>query len=167
MTQTQPSPAPIQAPAPPVPTRPVLEPRCSPMPVPPRPLARPMQQVLPTPPVVHAFCHMPRQALAPPCQPQVSVQSKQRRILDPFEAAILREQADQEQTVAAAPEPSPYKQFPAAAPALQEDDDDLVKDLEDAMSTAEAEEQTVVAALQDEDEDDNWDDLAKELEIEE
>ncbi|XP_066357917.1 uncharacterized protein [Miscanthus floridulus] len=96
----------------------------------------------------------------------VSVQSKQRRILDPFEAAILREQAE-EQTVAAAPEPSPYKQFPAAAPALQDDDDDLVKDLEDAMSTAEAEEQTVVAALQDEDEDDNWDDLAKELEIEE
>jgi len=63
--------------------------------------------------------------------------------------------------VAAAPH---LPESPSAAPALQDDEDDgLVKALEDAMSTAEAEEQTVSAALQDEDED-GWDELDKEIE---
>jgi hypothetical protein len=130
---TRPSPAPIQAPALPVPIHP------------PRPLAQPKEQVpLPTPQVIRASL------------------PKQRRILDPFEASMLRDEAE-EQTVAAAPH---LPESPAAAPALQDvDDDDLVKALEDAMSTAEAEEQTVAAALQDEDEDeDGWDELDKEIE---
>jgi hypothetical protein len=106
------------------------------MPAPPRPLAQPKEQVpLPTRQVIRASL------------------PKQRRILDPFEATMLT----------AAPHPP---ESPAAAPALQDDDDDdLVKALEDAMSTAEAEEQTVAAALQDEDEDeDGWDELDKEIE---
>ena len=139
---TRPSPAPIQAPALPVPIPPAVEARRLPMPAPPRPLAQRKEQVpLPAPQVIRASL------------------PKQRRILDPFEATMLRDEAEV-QTVAAAPH---LPESPAAAPALQDDEDDgFVKALEDAMSTAEAEEQTVSAALQDEDED-GWDELDKEI----
>jgi hypothetical protein len=66
----------------------------------------------------------------------VPVLEKQRRwILNPFEAAMLRDESE-EQTVAAAPHPP---ESPATAPGLQDDDDDdLVKAMEDTMSTPEA-----------------------------
>ena len=97
---------------------------------------------------------------------------KQRRILDPFEATMLRDEAEV-QTVAAAPH---LPESPTASPRLQDDvdDDGLVKTIEDAMSTPEAEEQTMdasplplpsmespAAALQYED---GWDEFAKEIE---
>lgn len=64
---------------------------------------------------------------------------------------MLRDEAEERTAVAAAPAPHPppskEKESPAAAaPALQEDDDldDLVREIEDAL-TKEAEEQTVAA----------------------
>nr|CAB3489005.1 unnamed protein product [Digitaria exilis] len=118
---TRPSPASAQPPAP-APTRLAMQ---APMPL--RPLGQHKQQqqmVPPTPPVARASPHMPVQAPACQCRPQASVQRKQ-KILDPFEA--MAAEAEDE-----------GGESPAA---LQDDDDDLAKSLEDALAEAEAEDE--------------------------
>ncbi|XP_066357901.1 actin-binding protein wsp1-like [Miscanthus floridulus] len=115
---TQPSPA--SAPlAPPVPVRPATQPHHSPMPLPapPQPLQQQVPPLLPTPPVART-CHVP-------------VPSKQRKILDPFEAAMLSDEAE-DQTVPAAPHPPPPPAA-AATPALQDEDEDEWDDLAKAL----------------------------------
>uniref|UniRef100_K3YC94 NAC domain-containing protein n=1 Tax=Setaria italica TaxID=4555 RepID=K3YC94_SETIT len=135
-----------QPPPPPVPTRlavPPLSRSLEPAP------SQPKQQMPPPPtlPVVRA-CHMPVEAPARHCQPpQPSVQRKQ-STRDPFEAAELRDEAEEERV--AAPDP---KESPAAL--VDQDDDwaelekslegngDLVRLFEDEDNalTAEAEEE--------------------------
>ncbi|PUZ43626.1 hypothetical protein GQ55_8G023500 [Panicum hallii var. hallii] len=121
------------------PTRLAALPRRTPAPAPPQPVRQPKQQMPPPiPPVVRA-CHMPVQAPAQHCRPQPSAQTK-KKTRDPFEAAEPRERDEaEEERVAAFDLPS--EESPAA---LQDDDfdeDDLAKAMEEAVKTAEAEEE--------------------------
>ncbi|XP_039790351.1 transcription initiation factor TFIID subunit 4-like [Panicum virgatum] len=100
----------------PPPTRLSAPPRRTPAPAPPRPLGQPKQQMPPPIPLVVRSCHMPVQAPAHHCGPQPSAHTKNTR--DPFEAAELRDEAEDD--------------F---------DEDDLAKALDEAVPTAEAEEE--------------------------
>jgi len=130
------SPASAQPPAP-APTRLVAPPRRPLAPAPPRPLGQPKQQMPAlTPPVARA-CHMPLQAPAHHCRPQPSAHTK-KTTRDPFEAAELRDEAEES---------------PAA---LQDDDffdeDELAKALDEAVPTAEAEEEAPANSTMSDDE---------------
>ncbi|RLM70244.1 uncharacterized protein C2845_PM17G01260 [Panicum miliaceum] len=130
------SPASSQPPVP-APARLAAPPCRTAAPAPPRPLGQPKQQMPPpTPPVVRAF-HMPVQAPAHHCRPQPSAQTK-KRTREPFEAAEqLRDEAEES---------------PAA---LQDDDfdeDDLAKAMEEAVATAEAEEEAAANSTMTDDE---------------
>ncbi|PUZ62877.1 hypothetical protein GQ55_3G021800 [Panicum hallii var. hallii] len=132
------SPASAQPPAR-APTRLAAPPSRTPAHGPPQPVAQPKQQMPPPiPPVVRA-CHMPVQAPAQHCRSQPSAQTK-KKTRDPFEAAEPRERDEaEEERVAAFDLPS--EESPAA---LQDDDfdeDDLAKAMEEAMKTADAEEE--------------------------
>nr|XP_034568538.1 uncharacterized protein C6orf132 homolog [Setaria viridis] len=122
-----------QPPPPPIPTRLAAPPPSrSPAPTPLQPRSLPKQQAPPpTLPVVRA-CHMPVEAPARHCQPpKPSVQRKQ-STRDPFEAAELGDEAEEERV--AAPDP---KESPAAL--VDQDDDwaELEKCMDDAVPTAE------------------------------
>ncbi|PUZ43611.1 LOW QUALITY PROTEIN: hypothetical protein GQ55_8G022400 [Panicum hallii var. hallii] len=125
------SPASAQPPAP-APTR-----LATPVPAPPRPLGQPKQQMPPPTLTVVRACHMPVQEVpAHYYRPQPSAQTK-KMTRDPFEAAELRDKAEEERVVAASDLPS--EESPAAD---QDDDwDELVESTEDIVPTAEAEEE--------------------------
>ncbi|CAN6362189.1 unnamed protein product [Urochloa humidicola] len=108
----------VAPPPPPVPTRLAAPPlNRPPAPAPPQP----KQQMPPPPPplpVVRA-CHVPvAQAPAPHCQPQAPAEKTKQRTLDPFEAAELRYEAEEDERVAA-PSADPEEPPPVA---LDEDD---------------------------------------------
>ncbi|CAO2147556.1 unnamed protein product [Urochloa humidicola] len=110
-----------------------LPPSGSPAPAPPQTLVQPTKQQMPPPtlPVVHA-CHVPAvQAPTPHCWPQAPSEKTKQRVGDPFEAAEVRYEADDE--MVAAPDPKESQM------ALEEDDnlDELKKAMEDDLPTGE------------------------------
>ncbi|CAN6335586.1 unnamed protein product [Urochloa humidicola] len=120
-----PPPAPTRVAAPP-PSRP-------PATAPPQTLVQFTKQLMPPPtlPVVRA-CHVPAvQAPAPHCRPEAPSEKTKQRTRDPFEAAEVRYEAEDERV--ASPDP---KESPAA---LGEDDnlDELIKAMEDDLPTGE------------------------------
>ncbi|TKW07715.2 hypothetical protein SEVIR_7G325201v4 [Setaria viridis] len=122
-----------QPPPPPLPTRLAAPPQSrSPAPTPLQPRSLPKQQAPPPTLSVVRACHMPVEEPARHCQPpQPSVQRKQ-STRDPFEAAELGDEAEEERV--AAPDPM---ESPAAL--VDQDDDwaELEKCMDDAVPTAE------------------------------
>ncbi|RCV36396.1 hypothetical protein SETIT_7G315500v2 [Setaria italica] len=122
-----------QPPPPPLPTRLAAPPQSrSSAPTPLQPRSLPKQQAPPPTLSVVRACHMPVEEPARHCQPpQPSVQRKQ-STRDPFEAAELGDEAEEERV--AAPDPM---ESPAAL--VDQDDDwaELEKCMDDAVPTAE------------------------------
>ncbi|CAN6362174.1 unnamed protein product [Urochloa humidicola] len=115
-----------------------------PAPAPPQPKQQIPPPTLPLP-VVRA-CHVPvAQAPAPQCQPQAPSEKTKQRTLDPFEAAELRYEAEEDERVAA---PSADPEEP---PAVALDEDDVWDELASLLATQPASKESPAAAAAQED----------------